>query len=275
MYTVLFGKGFNIMLKKLFIATVAVIAGMVVLTKVTKISPMVWFNDCCRSINRAVPPEVQLKQLNNEIGNIDKDIKKNIGRVAAMEEEVNRIEKEAAAERTHLNDLRAEIGSKRTRLEDRFVKADGSDLTRQLDRCVTEYTCLKEKNKIKEKVLQEKKKALETAHNRLTQMGNEKEKLTLLSARLAGHLEAVRMQQTGTPVEFDDSAIARCHELAKDIETRLNTAEREAQLLKKYGYGDSSAVAEEGKSRDEVLKAARKALAEDNDTVDNVAVEKK
>ena len=33
------------MLKKLLIAAVAVIAGVVVLTKVTKISPMVWFGE--------------------------------------------------------------------------------------------------------------------------------------------------------------------------------------------------------------------------------------
>jgi chromosome segregation ATPase len=262
------------MLKKLLIATVAVIAGMVVLTKVTKISPMVWFNDCCRTIHRAVPPEVQLQQLNKEIGNIDSDIKKNIGRVAAMEEEVNQFERQVVAQRKHITGLKSDITAMRTSLEDRFVKADASDLTRKLDRCVTEYTCLKDKNKIHEKVLEEKRKALETAHNRLTQMVNEKEKLALLSARLAGHLEAVRMQQTGTPVEFDDSAISRCHDLAKDIESRLNTAETEAKLLKKYGYNNSSAVVEEGKSRDEVLKAARKALEEDNGSVDSVTVEK-
>jgi chromosome segregation ATPase len=265
------------MLKKLLIAAVAVIAGMVVLSKVTHISPKVWFGDCCHSIKNMVPLDVQFKQLNNEIGNIDKDIKKNIGRVAAMEEEVNKFEQQVAAQRTHLSDLRADIRSMRTSLEDRaVVKFDSSDLTRKLDRAVTEYTCLKEKNKIHEKVLGEKKRALETAHNRLTEMVNEKEKLTLLSARLAGHLEAVKMQQTGTPVEFDDSAIARCHELANDIESRLNTAENEAKLLKKFGYGKSSSTIVEGKSREEVLKAARQALEEDKGPADiDLAIQEK
>jgi chromosome segregation ATPase len=222
-----------------------------------------------------VPLEVQLKELNNQIGKIDNDIKKNIGRVAAMEEDVNRFEREVVAQRKHLGSLKSEISTMRTSLEDRhFVKADAPDLTRKLDRYVTEYTCLKEKNKIHEKVLEEKKRALETAHNRLTEMVNEKEKLTLVSARLAGHLEAVRLQQTGTPVEFDDSAISRCHELAKDIETRLNTAEKEAKLMEKYGYGKSTATVEEGKSRSEVLKAARKALEEDNGVEEKVSVEK-
>jgi chromosome segregation ATPase len=261
------------MLKKLFIAAVAVIAGMVVLNKVTKVSPMVWLGNCCSSVKHMVPPEVQLKQLNKEIGNIDNDIRKNISRVAAMEVEVKQFERDAASQRKQLSSLKADISGMRTSLEVRFVKAETSDLTRKLDRAVTDYTYLKEKNKIHEKVLEEKKRALETAHNRLTNMANEKDKLTLLAARLTGHLEAVKMQQTGTTVEFDDSAIKRCHELAQEIETRLNTAEREVKLLKQYGYGDSSTVVDEGKSREEVLKAARKALDDDAST-DKVSVEK-
>jgi chromosome segregation ATPase len=259
------------MLKKLFIAAVAVIAGMVVLNKVTKVSPMVWLGNCCRSVQTMVPPEVQLKQLNKEIGNIDNDIKRNISRVAAMEEEVKQFERDVAAQRSRLGELKAQI--KRNSSDSRFVKAESSDL-RKLDRDVTEYTCLKEKNKIHEKVLEEKRRTLETAHNRLTKMVNEKENLTLLAARLTGHLEAVKMQQTGTPVEFDDSAIRRCRELAQEIETRLNTAEREVKLLKHYGYGDSTTLVDEGKSREEVLKAARKALEDDNASTDKVSIEK-
>jgi len=267
-YTDLLGKGFNVMFKKLLIAAVAVIAGTMVLSKVTKISPRVWFGDCCRSIRNAVPPEVQLRQLNDEIANIDNDIKKNIGRVAAMEVDVKSIENRVASQRAHLADLKADMVAMKKSLEDgswKVSKIDGSELTRKLDRTINEYTSLKENNKIQEKVLQEKKRALETAHNRLTKMVNEKANLTLLSSRLAGHLETVRMKQTGTPVEFDDSAIARCRELANEIETRLNKAEIEAKLLSHYGFEKSaSKLDDDGKSQDEVLKAAKKALQEEN-----------
>jgi WD40 repeat protein len=91
-----------------------------------------------------VPPEAQLKELNSEIGNIDKDIKKNIGRLAAMEVEVKHLEQQVKGQRVE---------------------------------------------KVQEKLLEEKKRTLEAAHARLTEMVNEKEKLTLLSARLAGHIE--------------------------------------------------------------------------------------
>jgi chromosome segregation ATPase len=254
------------MLKKIVIAAVAVVAGLAVLNHSSLVKT--YWNKMCHSAKRMVPPEVRLQQLNTEIANIDNDIRKNIGRVAAMQEEVNDFEKKVGAQRAHLSDLKTDMTAMQKSLEDRsgkVNKVDASALTRKLDRTVTEYTCLKETNKIHEKVLEAKKQALETAKNRLTKMVNEKEKLTLLSARLAGHLEAVKLQQTGTAVEFDDSAIARCRELANEIESRLNTAQTEAKLLAEYGYGKSSSVLEEGKSREEVLKAVRKALDEDNE----------
>jgi len=276
-YTDQLGKGFNVMFKKLLIAAVAVLAGTMVLGKVTKISPRVWFGDCCRTIRSAVPPEVQLRQLNDEIANIDNDIKKNIGRVAAMEVEVKTLDNRLASQRAHLADLKSDMVAMKKNLEDgslKVSKINGSELTRKLDRTINEYTTLKEKNKIHEKVLHEKKQALEIAHNRLTKMVNEKENLTLLSARLAGHLEAVKMKQTGTPVDFDDSAIARCRELANEIETRLNTADTAASLMSRYGYGHSDSVlTDDGKSRDEVLKAAKKALQDENGS-DEVAIDK-
>jgi translation initiation factor 2 beta subunit (eIF-2beta)/eIF-5 len=263
------------MIKKLLIAAVAVIAGMMVLTKVTKISPMVWLGDCCKSAQRMVPPEMQLKQLNKEIANIDKDIRKNISRVASMEEEVDNFEKNFKQQLARQNELKTDIAAMRKSLESnskQFVfhgdKMAASELTRKLHRYTNEYVALKETNKVHEKVLEQKKRTLETAHDRLTKMQQERDRLILVSARLSGHIEALKAQQMTTPVEFDDSAIARCHELANDIESRLNTAEREAKLLHKYGYSTGESAADETNSREEVLKAAAKALQDDkNDAV--------
>jgi len=256
------------MFKKLLIAAVAVVAGLAVLNlSLVK----VWWKDCCHSAKSLVPPEVQLKQLNHEIGNIDKDIKKNIGRLAAMEVEVKQLEKDVKGQRVQLGELKSDMTAMQKSLEDRSGrvafhgdKVDAADLTRKLDRTVTHYTSLKEKTKIQDKLLEEKKRTLEAAHARLTEMFNEKEKLTLLSARLAGHIEATKMKSMGTSIEFDDSAINRCHEIAKDIETRLDIVDHETALRSKY-LGSNSTSAVEGKSREDVLKAARKALDEDHE----------
>jgi len=270
------------MLKKILIATVAVVVGLGVLAKVTKISPMVMFGDCCKSVKNMVPPETQLKQLNVEIDNIDRDIKKNLSRLARLEVEVKDQDAKLEAKRTHQAKLRAEITDLQKGLETRTEKVAfrgqtyrPSELTRRLDMAVTEFTSLKENIKAEESLVVEKKRTLEAAHNRITEMKNEKEKLRLVAAKLANHLEVVKLNQmqSQVAVEFDETAVTRCRELAKDIETRLKTADTEAKLLKDYGYtSNSNPTVEKGKSREEVLKSAKQAL-QDDEAADKVTVD--
>jgi peptidoglycan hydrolase CwlO-like protein len=266
------------MLKKILIAAVAVVVGLGVLAKVTKISPLVMFGDCCNHVKNMVPPETQLKQLNAEIDNIDKDIKKNLSRLARLEVEVKDQDARLEAKRTHQAKLRAEITDLQKGLEARTEKVAfrghsyrPSELTRRLDMTVTEFTSLKENIKAEETLVVEKKRTLEAAHNRITEMKNEKEKLRLVAARLANHLETVKLNQMQSQVaiDFDDSSVKRCQQLAADIETRLKTADEEARLLKDYGYSTKNPVVDNGKSREDVLKAAKQAL-QDDDAADKV-----
>jgi chromosome segregation ATPase len=268
------------MLKKMLIAAVAVVAGLVVLTKVTKISPMVWFGDCCRTARHLVPPEVQLKQLNHEIDNIDKDIKKNIGRLARMEVDVKMFEEQLDGKRERQAKLRADIRDMQKSLQAqtekvafRGHKVSSSSLTNRLDIAVTEFTSLKEQVKVQEELLANKKRTLEVAHNRITEMRNEQEKLRLLATKLATHLELVRMKQVQSQeVVFDNSALDNAREIAKDVEVQLRTAETALKLQAQYGLAEKVAPEKEGKSREEVLKAAQAAL-DDNQPLEKVAAD--
>ncbi len=189
---------------------------------------------------------------------------------------------ELNAKRTHQAKLRAEINDLQKGLEGRTEKVvfrgqsyRPSELTRRLDMAVTEFTTLKENIKSQEQFLVAKKRTFETAQDRNTKMRNEKEKLHLVAAKLANHLEMVKLNQmqSQVAVDFDESAVKRCRELARDIETRLKTADTEARMLQENGYTDAAPVVEPGKSREEVLKAARAALQED-DGADKVTLDK-
>jgi chromosome segregation ATPase len=266
------------MFKKLLIAAVAVVAGLAVINhSLVK----VWWKDACHSVKRMVPPETQLKQLNAEIENIDRDIKKNISRLAAMEADVKAFENDLNGKRVRQARLRTEITALKNGLQADNQKVVFRDetyspkqATQRLDMAVVEFTSLKEQVKVKEQLLDEKKRTLEVAHNRITEMKTEQERLRLVAVKLANHLELVRSQQihNQNAIDFDDSSIARCHEIAQDVEKRLVTWEEEAKLLKKYGYKNENTVVEKGKSRDAVLESARKAL--EDETGDKVAVEK-
>jgi chromosome segregation ATPase len=269
------------MLKKLLIAAVAVVAGMVVLTKVTKISPMVLFGDCCRSARNMVPPEMQLKQLKADIDNIDKDIDKNLASLARKSADVDGFADNLDRDRDEQAHLRADIRDMQKSLKDgdekvvyRGNKTDADDLTRRLDMAVTKFTCLKEKVKTQEKILAEKKLALNTAKARISEMKNEQEKLRLLAVKLEHHLELVKMKQIQNQVtDFDNSALSRAQENAKGVETRLREIEKLIEYKKEFGRTDTVNVEmEKGKSREEVLHNAKAALQDDK--TDEVAIDK-
>jgi hypothetical protein len=269
------------MLKKLLIAAVAVLAGVVVIGKVTKVNPLAYLGDCCKSIQRAVPPEVRLKQLNHEIDNIDKDIQKNLSRLARMEVEVKMFEEQLDGKRDRQARLRADIRDMQKSLEKSSQqvvyhgrKVESSRLTNQLDMAVVEFTSLKEQVKTQEQLLTDKKRALEVAHNRITAMKNEKENLRLVATKLATHLELVKLKQVQSDeIAFDDSAISNAREIAKDVEIQLRTAEKTVELNARYGFAEKPAYEKEGKSTEEVLKSARQAL-QDDEATEKVAAEK-
>jgi chromosome segregation ATPase len=265
------------MLKKLLIAAVAVIAGLVVLTKTTGVCPKVWFKDCCAWTKNMVPPETQLKQLKAEIDNIDKDINKNLSKLAHWRVEANQFAEELNTKRERQAHLRADIRDINKALDERTEmvafrgrKVAQDDLTRRLDMATTEFTCLKEQIKVHEQLLKDKNHRLDVAMNRITEMKNEKEKLRMTAARLETYLETVKMKQMQNQVvDFDESAVTQARQTAKDIETRLRVAEEDMKLKAEFGYAKPNDQDKgETKSKEEIRKAARAALENDNEPAD-------
>src|SRR5262245_47350872 len=78
------GTRFTIMCKKLVILGIVLIGGLVVLrsTGLGSLAHVAW-KDVREELDRAVPPEVQIKQLQVEIDKVDQDIRKNLGVLAA------------------------------------------------------------------------------------------------------------------------------------------------------------------------------------------------
>jgi len=261
------------MLKKLLIAAVAVIAGLVVLTKVTKISPMVWLGDCCKSARNMVPPEVQLKQLKADINNIDKEIDKNLAALAHKAAEVDTFADQMARDRDRQAHLLADIGDMSKSLQDsnekvvfRGSKADADDLTQRLNMANTEYACLREKVKTQDKILTEKKHALKTAKGRIAKMKNQQDELRLLAVQLENQLEMLRMKQVeNQEAVFDDSALSRAQETARDVKTRLREIDNLIMYKKEFGRTEK-VEPEPSLNREEVLKNSDSLLRESNTT---------
>jgi DNA repair exonuclease SbcCD ATPase subunit len=265
------------MLKKILIAAVAVVAGLAVLNlSLVK----VWWKDCCHTTSRLVPPEVRLKQLNGEIENIDKDIRKNISNLARMEVQTEKLAKQLEEWRGQKDKLGANMEQMEQALEGRTEKVSfhgrsyrKSQLAEKLESSTSEFKLVSDQIKEQDKLVQEKKRTLETSLARLEKMRHQRNKLRVLSVRLSNELERLKIKQMETRVgDIDDSALTRCQQIADDIETYLREKENETRHLKEFGYETpESAFDKEPKSIDEVLKASRQARQEKDEV--SVAIE--
>jgi hypothetical protein len=269
-------REFRIMCKRLFLAAVAIVVGVSVV-RYTQLGTLlqVWWHDARASVEKAIPPEVQIKQLRLEIDKIDADVKQNISKLAKQEADCEKLEKDVVALRHTQRQLREGIAAMEKTLDsktDRVVFEGApyrpTELARRLDAATVRYTNGKGELKAKEQLLEEKKRALEEAHRRVSTMRDEKERFRVEVARLETWLETLKLQQMQDRVELDESQVGRCNALLSQLQARMRQMQIEARLQKDYGYTAPGQVSDrDQKSTEDVLKAARKALQEDKDPV--------
>src|SRR5262249_14857848 len=135
------------------------------------------------------------------------------------------------------------------------------------DSLVNTYEIRKTEIRTKEQLLSSKRQSLELAHQRITEMRDQKEKLRVTVAQLETRLEMVKLKQVDCPIEVDESQVNRCNVLAKKLEEQLAKDEKETELFTRYGYKDNkNTVYREERTREDVLQAAKRALLDDDDS---------
>jgi len=261
------------MCKKLCLAVGAVIVGLAVVyfTGLSSLVQVKW-NDMQGWMKKQVPPETQLKQLRVEIDKIDKDIKKNLGKLAKEEVEADRLEASITQAKADQVKLKAEIVSMTKALESKETKVKWdnreyrqTELALKLDNAVTTYELRKNDIKQKEQLLASKQQALDLAHQRISEMKAQKDQLNQLAEKLALRIEQVKLRQVDTPFEIDDNQVSKCVGMADALGKQLDEEDAKARLYDRYGYRDEKTKVPEikTKSKDEILKAAQKALEDD------------
>jgi len=261
------------MCKKLCIATGAVIVGLLVITftGLGTLAQVKW-NDASRWMEKQVPPETQLKQLQVESDKIDKDIKKNLGKLAAQEVEYERLEKNVTAMKDQQITLKAEVAAMDKALNDQKEKVSyngktyrPSELALRLESKVNELERQKTVIKTHEQVLASKRQSLELAHERIQEMREQKKNIQLTIAKLEARIEALKLKQVDCPIEVDGSQVNKCNVLADKLDRQLSEEEHKTALLKRYfPESEKSASVREEKTIDEVRQAAKKALQDDD-----------
>src|SRR5262249_45356831 len=122
---------------------------------------------------------------------------------------------------------------------------------------------------------QNKKRTLEVSRQRIDEIFTQKEDLSTLVAKLETQVEVLKLKQTESAVQLDDSHLGRCKDLVNRISRRLAEEEKLIALQAEYGYGKKPHTCDkEARPAEDVLKDAERVLQEDEAPAAKVAIDK-
>jgi len=105
-------------------------------------------------------------------------------------------------------------------------------------------------------------------------MRQQKEDLEVQIAQLEAELKTVRLAETKSKVEFDDSRLAQCKASLADIRNRLNAEKNTVELEGQFA-NDNIPVEKKAKPTSELTKEVKAYLGDKVDDSNKVAMDKK
>lgn len=186
-----------------------------------------------QSVKDAVPVEFELTRARDMIKGLTPEIRHNMHVIATEEVEVNGLRDQLAAGEKHLAKNQADIERLTTDLKNggsQFVYCGKSYTSKQVE---TDLTNRFEQFKVKEatigklrQILAARESGLTAGREKLKAMEAAKAQLEIDVANLEARLEMVKVAQSSSNFNFDDSRLSRTKDLVKDIGTRIDVAEK-------------------------------------------------
>ncbi len=227
------------MFRKLVITAVAVGAGLFILNSTHFGSyARTAFGKVRTAAKRQVPLEFQLDTIRTELSQIAPDIRKHLSKIAQETVNVENLKEEITVVQAELDKKRDQIRTMRDDLKTSDVKVVYNDRTFSKERFAT----LLEKNvnaakrcrdelEAKKTLLDAKERALDAARDQLNAMRFQKEQMEVEVERIEAELKTLRLAQTKSNFNLDDSVISGIKERIADIKNQLNVQKKEGELF--------------------------------------------
>lgn len=186
-----------------------------------------------QSVKDAVPVEFELSRARDMIKGLTPEIRHNMHVIATEEVEVKGLRENLAAGEKQLAKNKADIERLTSDLkkgDSHFVYCGKSYTGKQVE---TDLTNRFEQFKVKEatvgklrQILAARESGLVAGREKLKAMEAAKAQLEIDVANLEARLEMVKVAQSSSNFNFDDSRLSRTKDLVKDIGTRIDVAEK-------------------------------------------------
>ena len=257
------------MLKKLGIVAVIVVASFVALrmTKLGSYAGTAW-SKIRAGANNSVPVEFEIDRLRHELAQLGPDMKKHLSVIAEEMVAIDNLREEIAVTRTNLEGQKHAVAQMTQDLKGKgsqTISYNGRDyprarisekLARDLASCKRCETELKSK----EQLLDAKERALEAAREQVASIKDQKRELEVQIAQLEAEVKTVRLAQTKSKFQFDDSRLSEIKRSIADVRNRLKIEVTTVELEGQFGGDNTVRVEKTTKPVTDVVREAEEYL---------------
>jgi chromosome segregation ATPase len=249
------------MLKKMAIAALAVVAGLFVLnTTIVGSYTKTALRKARSAANNQVPLEFKIETLRNEISRLIPDMKKNLGAIADEIVAVDTLKEEVAGIRSHLATQKENLRAMAEALKSGDARVSYNGYTYRADRLQAKLDLALESCKqcekelaMKEKLLDARQEKLDMDRHQLTSMRSQKEALEVRLAQLEAELKTLRVAQTRSQFQLDDSRLGKIKGALADLEKQLKVERTKNDLMGAF-EAEITSIEKQPKSPDQVIK---------------------
>jgi len=226
------------MCKKVLIASLAILAGVALLSS-TRLGSHVrlWWKKANVALQKQVPVETEIERLRMELTRLQQDERRYNSALAEEMVAVDSLKEQIA-------DAEAVLKRKKDRLLTmrNALKNDGERVSingNEYDRAKVEKTVLREYDSFKsaqravkaqKDLLAAREKGLVAARERVKAMKETKRDLEVELARLEAEMKAVRVAQTRSKFNFDDSKLSSIKRDVQELQKRVKVEQKKIEL---------------------------------------------
>lgn len=250
------------MFKKLGIAALILVAGAFIVSKTTVGSYARTFIDQAKTkASKQVTLEFELERIRKDIDRILPDMKRNLGIVAQEIVAVETLQEDIAQMRTNLDKRKVALKEMKSALESGVTPVvfnrqsyHADSLRERLIRDLASCQRCEDALKQKEQLLEAKEKAVAAAREQLATIGSQKRELEVKLAQMEAEVKTLRIAQSKSSIQMDDSRLARVKASMADLEKRLREETVETELHRNFDTQVEVGVEPKKKSNDELLR---------------------
>lgn len=244
------------MCKKIGIAAIAVVVGLIVLNK-TKLGDWAKFGyqRAKEAINSSIPPELEIAKLKSELANYGPKVREHINKMAEAQTAMQSLERDIKEHTARLEQQRATVLALREEVETiKVIGGKNPNKQASLEHAWKSYRTGEESLKAKQQKLEARKAKFEAAKEQLDSLRVMREQLETQIEEMEARLEIIRVNETKDSLCIDDQLLGDIKQGIARLNDRISTMENFDDLNARFGESREKTGSPKASVNEDLLK---------------------